>query len=180
MAQQWRARLGMAPDPLWDKVIKGFAPPTERGGVYVALEEPAVTNGTAMVGWLDGILPPDPDIDRKAIRKTVGVARATQDHADWFHAVQAMSAVREGDPESAVNWMAALAADGSNIFMPTGYSVRGRDGSALRETPVYMPANGGLLLTTAMMAAGWDGATQRAPGFPKSWKVRFEGLNPVP
>jgi len=30
------------------------------------------------------------------------------------------------------------------------------------------------------MAAGYDGATQRAPGFPKSWKVKFEGLNPVP
>jgi hypothetical protein len=37
-----------------------------------------------------------------------------------------------------------------------------------------------------MMAAGWDGAVDkdgkptRTPGFPKSWHVRYEGLQPMP
>jgi hypothetical protein len=30
------------------------------------------------------------------------------------------------------------------------------------------------------MAAGWDGNTAHAPGFPKNWKVRYEGLQPMP
>jgi len=32
-----------------------------------------------------------------------------------------------------------------------------------------------------MMAAGWDGNTGgHAPGFPKDWKVKYEGLLPKP
>jgi hypothetical protein len=45
---------------------------------------------------------------------------------------------------------------------------------------MYMPANGGWLAAVAMMAAGWDGNTAHAPGFPPSWKVRYEGLQPMP
>ena len=178
-AQVWRVRLGLPPDPLWANVIKGIAPPTVRGGVYVALEKPEVTNAAGIVSWLDGVLPPDPDIDKEAMRKTTGVAGKNQAHADWFLGVKAMASTRQGDPESAVNDLATSGPD-FNTYMPSGYSVRGHDPTALRETPVYMPANGALLAATAMMAAGYDGATQRAPGFPKSWKVKFEGLNPVP
>ncbi|MGA2059618.1 MAG: hypothetical protein ABSG67_03980 [Thermoguttaceae bacterium] len=29
-------------------------------------------------------------------------------------------------------------------------------------------------------AAGRDGNTAHAPGFPKDWKVRYEGLQPMP
>jgi hypothetical protein len=45
---------------------------------------------------------------------------------------------------------------------------------------MYLPANGGWLSAVAMMAAGWDGNTAHAPGFPKDWKVRYEGLQPMP
>jgi hypothetical protein len=59
---------------------------------------------------------------------------------------------------------------------------------------IYLPANGGLLYATAMMAAGWDspspgssGATssspkKNAPGFPDNgqWNVRWENLRPAP
>jgi hypothetical protein len=37
-----------------------------------------------------------------------------------------------------------------------------------------------------MMAAGWDGAVDKdgkpthAPGFPKSWHLRYENLQPLP
>jgi hypothetical protein len=48
------------------------------------------------------------------------------------------------------------------------------------QTPMYMPANGGWLSAVAIMAAGWDGHTEGNPGFPKEWKVRWEGLVPAP
>jgi hypothetical protein len=48
-----------------------------------------------------------------------------------------------------------------------------------RAAETYFPSNGGLLMAVALMAAGWDGASGQAPGFPKQrWKVRAEGLRP--
>jgi hypothetical protein len=46
----------------------------------------------------------------------------------------------------------------------------------------YLPGNGGLLYAVAMMAAGWDGSSGRAPGFSSagSWTVKWEGLNTAP
>jgi len=48
--------------------------------------------------------------------------------------------------------------------------------------PVYLPSNGTLLSTIALMVAGWDGNKERLPGFPKNdkWKVRFEGIKKLP
>jgi hypothetical protein len=31
-----------------------------------------------------------------------------------------------------------------------------------------------------MLSAGWDGSTGHAPGFPKNWNVKYEGLLPMP
>jgi hypothetical protein len=48
---------------------------------------------------------------------------------------------------------------------------------------IYLPANGGLLYATAMMAAGWDGAPKKsAPGFPDNgqWNVCWENLRAAP
>ena len=46
---------------------------------------------------------------------------------------------------------------------------------------LYLPGNGGLLYTVAMMCAGWDGCTVENPGFPKdgTWNVKWEDLKPV-
>jgi len=51
-----------------------------------------------------------------------------------------------------------------------------------RVAQTYFPSNGGLLLAVALMAAGWDGETSPAPGFPKDgrWRVRSEGLSKLP
>lgn len=43
----------------------------------------------------------------------------------------------------------------------------------------YLPGNGALLQAVAVMAAGFDGG-EDTPGFPKSWKVRHEGLVRLP
>jgi hypothetical protein len=46
----------------------------------------------------------------------------------------------------------------------------------------YLPSNGSLLAAIALMTAGHDGCKEPWPGFPKdgSWKVRFEGIFPLP
>jgi hypothetical protein len=84
-----------------------------------------------------------------------------------------MCAARLGEPDLAIQELVGNYQ--KNPFMPSGYTVRRPD-----QTPMYMPANGGWLSAAAMMAAGWDGNTEHAPGFPKDWKVRYEGLQPMP
>jgi hypothetical protein len=51
-----------------------------------------------------------------------------------------------------------------------------------RDAETYFPSNGALLLAVGLMAAGWDGESTRHPGFPSdgSWRVRSEGLRPLP
>jgi len=87
--------------------------------------------------------------------------------------MMAMAAARNGEPVLAVE--ALLRPSKKFAFTVNGLSTGG-------PFP-YFPSNGGLLYAAAMMAAGWDGATQKhAPGFPNdgTWTVRWEGLKPAP
>jgi hypothetical protein len=174
-AQQWRVRSDMPRDELWDKVINGLAPLTVRNGVYPALEFPVENNAATMTTFLYGILP-GKDIDKEAMRNTLhAVTRSgrPQSTVTWGTAMLAMCAARLGEPDRAIQLLAGPSE--RNPFRPSGYTVRRPE-----QTPMYMPANGGWLAAVAMMAAGWDGNTARAPGFPKNWKVRYEGLLPMP
>lgn len=85
----------------------------------------------------------------------------------------AMTAARLGEPEIAVSIL--LSDLPQNTFLVNGHN-RTRD-----DLPCYLPANGALLIATAMMAAGWEGGpNENAPGFPQdgNWTVRWEGLKP--
>ena len=81
----------------------------------------------------------------------------------------AMTAARLGEPALASE---ALFIDSpKNRYLPNGHNWQ-RD-----NLPLYLPGNGGLLMATGMMAAGWDGAGRTSgPGFPKEWNVKCEGL----
>lgn len=68
-------------------------------------------------------------------------------------------------------------------FVPTaaGIETASPDGPGYRRAAeTYFPSNGGLLMAVALMAAGWDGEAAVHPGFPASWKVRVEGIKPLP
>jgi protein-glucosylgalactosylhydroxylysine glucosidase len=174
-AQQWRVRLDMPRDQQWDKVINNLAPLTVRNGVYPAIELPEENKAANMATFLFGILP-GKDIDKEAMRNTLhAVSRnaRTQTSITWGTAMLAMCAARLDEPDRAIQLLAAPYT--KNPFRPSGYTVRRPE-----QTPMYMPANGGWLSAVAMMAAGWDGNTAHAPGFPKDWKVRYEGLQPMP
>jgi hypothetical protein len=92
-------------------------------------------------------------------------------------------------PETAVE---ILMREGpNNKYLPSGHCPQRRNeamaknlkpGARKREIAVYLPANGAFLSAVAMMAGGWDGNTDHAPGFPKDgkWVIRAEGLKPLP
>jgi len=180
-AQQWRIRLGMAPDPKWQDVIDNIALPTVRNGIYPAMELPVETTPSGMTTFMYGVLP-GRGIDKDAMRNTlhrVAHTDAPQNAVTWGTAMMAMTAARLNEPDLAINLL--VGKYDQNPFRASGYTVRRPD-----QTPMYMPANGGWLSAVAMMAAGWDGAVDKdgkpthAPGFPSSWHVRYENLQPMP
>jgi hypothetical protein len=88
----------------------------------------------------------------------------------------AMSAARTGQPDLAIK--ALLIDSPKNRYHPNGHNYQRPNLTS------YLPGNGGLLYTIAMMCAGWTGNTATpnnpAPGFPNDgkWSVRWENLSP--
>ena len=176
-AQAWRVRLGLQRNENWDTVLQHLAPLVVRDGVYPALEFPIEKSPSRMATWLYGVLPGG-DIDRDIMRSTLhgvinGARWRPEEDQTWGTAMVAMCAARLNEPETAIDLL--VGKGGEKSFRPSGYAVR-----RPQQTPMYMPANGGWLAAVAMMAAGWDGNTEHAPGFPKNWKVLYEGLQPMP
>lgn len=179
LAQDWRERLGLGREPLWDEILAHLAPLPVEGGTYVlhegvadmwttwAWEHPALTGA---LGWLPG-----DGVDRTVMDRTFQAAMRHWDFAKvwgWDFPMLAMCAARLGRPSEAVD----LLLHERFSFTRCGLSDSG-------PFP-YFPSNGGLLYAVALMAAGWDGAPdgRPAPGFPAdgSWSVRCEGLHRAP
>ena len=141
-------------------------------------------------------------IDPETMRRTL---RATEAHWDlrqtwgWDFPVIAMTAARLGEPENAIRWLfrdlpnnkwgvsgmtprVHLEAEKQLVGPAAAHAGSGPDGPGFaRAAETYFPSNGALLLAVGMMAAGWDGSTGPAPGFPRQgWKVRSEGIKPIP
>jgi hypothetical protein len=183
-AQAWRARLGLARHPEWDKVLNGLAPLPVRDGKYLfaatapgsfddprwAKDHPAVTAAFGML--------PGPGVDRETMRRTfdwIWKRWSWPDTWGWDYPMLAMTAARLGDPARAID--ALLIGTPKNRYRANGHNHQ-RPGLT-----IYLPGNGGLLYAAAFMAAGWDGAPDRpAPGFPADgrWVVRSEGLRRAP
>ena len=180
-AQEWRERLGLPREPVWDEVRRNLAPLPVVGGVFVhsvdwtdtytkrAWEHPDP------VGVL-GMLPPIDGVDAKIATDTVAKVWATWDWNrcwGWDFPWMAMAAARTGQPAIAIE--ALLKDSPRNQYDIQGINTGG-------PCP-YLPGNGGLLYAVALMAAGWEGAPGgNAPGFPRdgSWKIRSEGLQKAP
>ena len=198
-AQTWRERLGLPRSKDWDDVLKRLAPLPVKDGRYVALESNPDTfdnvesrhDHPTMLAPL-GVLPGDA-VDRATMNRTLDAVLKTWDWEakiwGWDYPMIAMTATRLGRPEDALE---ILLRDGpNNRYLPNGHCPQRVDETAAtnpsttarrREIAVYLPANGALLSAVAMMVAGWDGATQKYPGFPKdgSWTIHAEGLRLLP
>jgi len=198
-AQKWRERLGMNRDEKWDHIIQHLAPVPQKDGKYVALGSNPDTwdnidsrhDHPTMLAPL-GMLP-GTGVERATMERTLDAVLKNWDWETkiwgWDYPMIAMTAARLGRPETAVEIL--LREGPNNKYLPNGHcpqrsdeamTKNARPGARKREIAVYLPANGALLSAVAMMAAGWDGNTNQAPGFPKDgkWQVRVEGLHPLP
>jgi hypothetical protein len=129
-------------------------------------------------GYLPGDL-----ADAETMRRTLHATKAQWDFRQtwgWDFPMLAMTAARLGEPELAVEFLLLDAPN--NQFGLSGMNPRVHlgEGGFVRDADTYFPSNGSLLAAAAMMAAGWDGADEDAPGFPADWNVRHEGLRPLP
>ncbi|HXS68619.1 MAG TPA: hypothetical protein VN761_07220 [Candidatus Polarisedimenticolia bacterium] len=183
-AQTWRTRLGLPREEKWDAVLRDLAKPPVADGKYLFTETTpdCYTNPKwnkdhpAVVGALSFV--PGPGIDSETMKNTLDWIMKNWNWPDtwgWDYPMLAMTAARLGEPERAID--ALLLDTPKNHYGLNGH-VYQRPGLT-----IYLPANGGLLYATALMAAGWDnGPKTNAPGFPANgqWNVRWENLKTAP
>ncbi|WP_288152729.1 hypothetical protein [uncultured Prevotella sp.] len=192
IAQQWRRLAGKDPHSEWDSLISGLPSLPSKSGIYLTAEgAPLIGHRAAQtdtpvgddryasdhpmpLGAL-GMMPCSRLMTQERMDSTYNWTIANwnwQKTWGWDYPMTAMCATRLHRPDDAVG--ALLMSVAKNTYLPQGHNW---------QTPrlrCYLPGNGGLLLAVALMAAGWDGCTTPEPGFPPSWKVRYEGILPLP
>ncbi len=183
-AQRWRERLGLERHEKWDHVINHLASLPSSNGTYqnaatalTTFRDPFHRNDHPTLLGAFGMLP-NPDVDPAMMERTLEKVMSSWNWErtwGWDYPLVAMTAARVGRPDLAME--ALLMEAEKNRFLNNGHNYQSE------RLPLYLPGNGGLLTAIAMMAAGWDGGPDLyAPGFPADggWKVKFEGLKPLP
>lgn len=181
-ALEWNKRLGKAPKEEWQNVLDNLSTLAAKDGLYLAAESApqsyselkfysdhmAVLGAWGMLPFADGLY------DKETMRRTLDWILDNWNWNKtwgWDYPMTAMNAVRQNDPERALDIL--LIDKRTNTYLPNGHNYQ--DG----RLRVYLPGNGGLLTTIAMMCAGWDGCkTDNNPGFPQdgTWNVKWEGF----
>jgi hypothetical protein len=186
LAQTWRTRLGLEPEPHWADVLSKLSKLPVSDGRYLELEsEPDIYKHggglpTTMMLAL-GYLPKTDFVDFDTAKRTFGELNrrgGPNRWVSWQLGQGALSAARLGEPALAVQILTNPSP--ATRFMPSGYVRRPKEPNGC---VAYLPVNSSLLAAAGLMAAGWDGAPKvNAPGFPQdgTWTVRAEGLNPMP
>lgn len=179
-AQEWKERLDEAKDEKWEDVRLKLAAPDQANGVYLGIEGAidSYTNPEAMrdhpvVLGAYGILPEWEKLDPEVMRETMHVIADRWDWPStwgWDYPMAAMSAVRLGEPEQALEFL--LKDVQKNTYLKNGHNYQSE------RLRIYLPGNGGFLSTIAMMCAGWEGCQVNNPGFPTDgkWNVKWENL----
>jgi hypothetical protein len=187
LAQAWRERLGLPPEPKWADILAKLSKlPVSEEGFYLEIETVADMYRhpgavpTSMLMAL-GYLPQTAMLDVETARRTfheVNRRNGVERWSSWAMGQAAMTAARLGEGETAVAILTNLSKP--TRFMTSGHVRRPKEPEGC---VTYLPVNASLLTAVGLMAAGWDGApTTNAPGFPQNgkWVVRAEGLNPMP
>ncbi|MET4538376.1 hypothetical protein ABIE37_000131 [Arthrobacter bambusae] len=171
IANDWRARLGLAVNANWRRVEEGMDRPAQLAdGTYAAIatdpylireDHPSMLMA---LGWL-----PDTElIDAETMAATlesVWEKWDLQSSWGWDYPVLAMSAARLGDLDRALS--ALLLPSPKNVFLPNGHNPQ-----IPGFLTLYLPANGGLLAAVAHVVAAVE-AGARLPG---GWWIVAEGL----
>ncbi|MEG0687594.1 MAG: glycoside hydrolase family 65 [Hungatella sp.] len=181
LAVEWAERLGIACDPLWEKIADHMAGIPHDEHFYLAHDycpdtfERFNRDHPSMVGAF-GLISGD-RVDAPMMKNTLNRVMDCWDYTTlwgWDFAMMAMTAVRLHDPEMAIEIL--LKDTPKNSYVTSGNNFQ-----RLRpDLPLYLPGNGALLLAIPMMTAGYAGCTEALPGFPKNglWTVEYENINP--
>jgi hypothetical protein len=188
VAQEWRHRLGLAPDPLWADILARLAKLPQKNGRYLEIEtfpdmyEKAGGGLPTSMLLALGFMPKTDAVDLETLRRTFHeVMRRNGGVSSWNSWQQgqaALTAARLNEPATAVDIV--LHTDPRARYMNAGHVRRPKEPDGC---PAYLPVNAAFLSAVGLMVAGWDGAPAvNAPGFPQdgSWVVRSEGLNKMP
>ena len=183
-AQQWRARLGLAPDTAWQRVERALSDLPQHDGLYFPTESAtdAYTNKNyrtdhPAVLAAFGFLPATKGLDTAIMHHTFDWVWDNWNWEGtwgWDFPLTAMTATRLGLPDKAID--ALLMPVQKNTYLVNGHNYQD---DRLR---LYLPGNGGLLSAIALMCAGYDGCARSDPGIPKDgkWQVKWEGLQKFP
>lgn len=178
-AQEWRKRLGLAPEKKWQNIIDNLAPLPQLNGVYLATEstpdcyEPNsryLTDHPAVLGTYSS-LPAVHGLDTTIMKNTLDTVFKVwkwNDTWGWDFPLVAMTAARLHLPEKAVD--ALLMPIKTNTYLVNGHNYQDE------RLTIYLPGNGGVLNAVALMCTGADADKQINIGFPKEWQVKWEGL----
>ena len=183
IAAQWAERLNRPVPETWTHVADHMAGLKEKDGCYLAHENCPDTftkfnrDHPSMVGAYGLIA--STRVDKNVMEHTLKKVLECWDEVTlwgWDFAMMAMTAVRLGKPELAVEIL--LKDTPKNCYLKNGHNRQ----ITRRDLPLYLPGNGSLLLAAAMMAAGYEGCEKRAPGFPDdgNWVVEYENIAPFP
>ena len=192
LAQKDREERGLPRNEKWDDIINHLSPlkaiTDDNAGdgsmLYLASEnaldtytdERFTSDHMAVLGAI-GILPDSRLVDKEIMTNTFNWIWDNwrwEKTWGWDHPMTAMCAARLGMPEKAVG--ALLMDKRTNTYLPNGHNYQDQ------RLRCYLPGNGGLLTAVALMCAGWDGCTEKNPGFPKNgkWNVKWENIYPMP
>lgn len=182
IAADWAEKFGWDAEN-WREVAEHMAPPPEKDGLYLACETCPDTftrfnkDHPSMVAAL-GLLP-GRRIDPEKMRATLHKVLECWDYPTmwgWDFAMLAMTAVRLGDPETAIEIL--LKDTPKNAYVASGNNYQ----RMRTDLPLYLPGNGSLLLAAAMMTAGYAGCETDLPGFPKDgrWEITYENIAAFP
>lgn len=183
-ALAWKKRLNEPAPKEWQDVLAKLSPLPVADNVYLATESATdsytnpefKTDHPSVLGTY-GMLPETTLLDKKIMKNTFDLVWDTWSWDKtwgWDFPMTAMSAARLNMPEKAIDalFMNVI----TNTYLKNGHNYQSE------RLTLYLPGNGGILTTIAMMCAGWDGTTENNPGFPKdgTWKVQWEGFKPMP
>ncbi len=184
-ALQWQQLRNETQNTAWQRMVGKLSKlAANKDGLYLAAESAKDTytdirftsDHPALLGAY-GIMPATPQVDTRIMRNTLLWIWDNWNWNKtwgWDYPMVAMTAARLGEAQKAVD--ALLMDKRTNTYLVSGHNYQDQ------RLRLYLPGNGGLLTALAMMCAGWDGCTERNPGFPKDgkWDVRWEGLLPMP
>ena len=181
-AQEWRERVGLGRNKKWDEVISHLAPLPQRNNIYLATEstpdcyEPDsryLTDHPAVLGAYSS-LPAVHGLDTVIMKNTLDTVSKIWKWSEtwgWDFPFTAMTAARLHLPEKAVDVL--LMPIKTNTYLVNGHNYQDD------RLTIYLPGNGGVLNAVAFMCTGADADKEINIGFPKDWKVKWEGLKKI-